>query len=579
MFLKKGEFMHPYVTVILLTVAAILLLVTWILYENRKQKKRVLRKIQRIYGKVPEREYSAGDLKNISHYFLRKKGDDFWIDDITWNDLDMDRIYMLINQTVSSPGEDVLYDMLRRPVFCQEDIDRREKLIRFFAENKEKREQMQILLSNVGKTWHGSLSDTILALEDAPQVKTGLHWVMFALLIVTLVGVLPFYPAPGFLLFVLLSTVNVIYYYAGKDRQRIGAFLDCFSSFLCMLESAERMETADWPEISEQMEYIRKGKKALSGLKKRVFFLTGRNDASGNPAQLFLDYIRMLFHVDILIYNGTLKTVQGKTQEIMLLLDNMGELDAVISIASFRELLSLWCSPCFCEEKGKHIRLLAEDLYHPLIQEPVANTIETEGSVLVTGSNASGKSTFLKNIAINSILAQTVLTCTCSHYEAPFLKVMTSMALRDDLSGGESYFIVEIRSLKRILDESRKQEPLLCIIDEVLRGTNTIERIAASSRILSALNRDWMLPFAATHDIELSYILDRQYRNYHFEEEVQEHEVLFHYLLKKGRATSRNAIKLLSMLEYDPAIVKGAEEAAADFEQTGVWKPCVKEGR
>ena len=104
MFLKKGEFMHPYVTVILLTVAAILLLVTWILYENRKQKKRMLRKIQRIYGKVPEREYSAGDLKNISHYFLRKKGDDFWIDDITWNDLDMDRIYMLINQTVSSPG-------------------------------------------------------------------------------------------------------------------------------------------------------------------------------------------------------------------------------------------------------------------------------------------------------------------------------------------------------------------------------------------------------------------------------------------------------------------------------------------
>ena len=148
MFLKKGEFMHPYVTVILLTVAAILLLVTWILYENRKQKKRMLRKIQRIYGKVPEREYAAGDLKNISHYFLRKKGDDFWIDDITWNDLDMDRIYMLINQTVSSPGEDVLYDMLRRPVFLQEDIDRREKLIRFFAENKEKREQMQILLSN-----------------------------------------------------------------------------------------------------------------------------------------------------------------------------------------------------------------------------------------------------------------------------------------------------------------------------------------------------------------------------------------------------------------------------------------------
>ena len=92
----------------------------------------------------------------------------------------------------------------------------------------------------------------------------------------------------------------------------------------------------------------------------------------------------------------------------------------------------------------------------------------TEGNCYgMIGANGAGKSTFLKNIAINSILAQTVLTCTCSCYEAPFLKVMTSMALRDDLSGGESYFIVEIRSLKRILDESTKGEPLLCIIDEV----------------------------------------------------------------------------------------------------------------
>lgn len=95
------------------------------------------------------------------------------------------------------------------------------------------------------------------------------------------------------------------------------------------------------------------------------------------------------------------------------------------------------------------------------------------------------------------------------------------MALRDDISSGESYFIVEIRSLKRILDESRKKEPLLCVIDEVLRA-NTIERIAASSQILNALRGNWLLSFAATHDIEISYILDEIYTNYHFEEEVRE---------------------------------------------------------
>ena len=146
------------------------------------------------------------------------------------------------------------------------------------------------------------------------------------------------------------------------------------------------------------------------------------------------------------------------------------------------------------------------------------------------------------------------------------------MALRDDISNGESYFIVEIRSLKRILDESQKKEPLLCVIDEVLRGTNTIERIAASSQILNALQEKWILSFAATHDIELSYILDEIYTNYHFEEEVKEREVVFNYLLQPGRATTRNAIRLLDMLGYDQELVKNAGNAAADFECTGIWK-------
>lgn len=568
--------MHPYETVILVTLSLLLIFLLWIQYENYKQRKRIRRKVQRIYGNVPEREYSPGDIENISHYFRRKENQGFYIDDITWNDLDMDRIYGQINQTVSSPGEDVLYDMIRRPLFDQREVDRREKLICFFAENKEKREEMQIMLSKVGKTWHGSLTDTILALENAPEVKTGIHFLMLGILLLNLFVLIPFYPVPGFLLLILLSTGNVIYYYAGNDRARVAAFLDCFSSLLSMLDLAEKIEHVKWPEIQEQMEAVRQGKKALEGLKKRSFFLTSKNEASGDPAQLIFDYFRMVFHMDILTYNKTLRIAKDKTKEIMLLIDNIGELDAVISIASFRELLPLWCRPEFTDPEQGHISMQAEDLYHPLIREAVANSIHADSAILVTGSNASGKSTFLKNVAINSILAQTVLTCPCYSYQAPFLKVMTSMALRDDLSGGESYFIVEIRSLKRILDESKKEEPMLCIIDEVLRGTNTIERIAASSRILSALNQNWMLPFAATHDIELSYILDAQYRNLHFEEEVCEHEVLFNYLLKEGRAVSRNAIKLLSMLEYDPEIVREAGKAAEDFEKTGTWKPCGK---
>ena len=596
--------MNPYLSAILTIAGLVLLFVLWIFYENRKIRNNTLERIRRNWGKPSKRQYEAGDLEQISHYFRRKEKEGFVIDDITWNDLDMDRLYKMVNQTVSSPGEDVLYDMMRRPVFSREELEEREKLVEFFFYHEKEREEMQLYLSKVGKTRLGSLSDTVLALNSSPKVKTGIHAFMLALIVLDLAVLLPLNPLVGFFMFLVLMVTNITIYSAGNDRSLIEGYLDCFTHLLRMLSVAEEMKNVKWPEVRKQMEAIAEAKAAFAGLSRKAFFLTSKNTDGGDPSQIVMEYIRLLTHVDILVYNSLLKEVQGKKEAIMKLIDNIGELDACISIASFREMLSLWCRPEFVDGHQKkessrlqekahdtwkatgilenradehtwtasRIQMQVEDLYHPLLTEAVANSFQVSGGTLVTGSNASGKSTFLKNVAMNSILAQTLGTCTCSSYRAPFLKVMTSMALRDDMESGESYFIVEIKSLKRILDESKKPEPLLCIIDEVLRGTNTIERIAASSRILAALHQNWVLSFAATHDIELSYILDSLYDNYHFEEEVKEKEVVFSYILKKGRATSRNAIRLLDMLEYDPGIVEGAAKAARDFEEKGVWE-------
>ena len=562
---------HSYLTSILMAAGFILLFVIWILHENRKNQKQLLQKIRNAYGKPSQRRYEPGHLDKISHYYKRIKEDRFYIDDITWNDLDLDSMYMMVNQTISSPGEDVLYSMMRLPVFSKEEADKREDLIQFFAASQQKRERLLQSLAKISKNGAGSLSDTVLALKDAPRVHTGIHAVLLLVLLASLV-LLPFSPVYGFFFLLIIMITNVVVYYAGRDRKLIEAYLICFSQLIRMLSAADELEPVDWPEIKEQMDGIREGRKAFHKIRKRSVFITGSNGA-GDGLQVVMDYVRMLTHVDILVYNSLLDQVQGKTGQILQMIQCIGELDAAISIASFREMLSYWCRPEFLPyTTAQPVSLEAADLYHPLLTEAVANSIQAKGGTLVTGSNASGKSTFLKNVALNSILAQTLLTCTCSCYKAPFLKVMTSMALRDDLSGGESYFIVEIKSLKRILDEGKKEVPLLCIIDEVLRGTNTIERIAASSQILNALDKKWILPFAATHDIELSYILNGVYENYHFQEEVREHEVVFDYILRKGRATTRNAIRLLDMLGYDPKIVKAAGMAAENFERTGVWR-------
>ena len=146
------------------------------------------------------------------------------------------------------------------------------------------------------------------------------------------------------------------------------------------------------------------------------------------------------------------------------------------------------------------------------------------------------------------------------------------MALRDDIGSGESYYIVEIKALKRILDAAfAGTGPILCFVDEVLRGTNTIERIAASTQILKSLSDSNILCFAATHDIELTELLKDDFENYHFEEDVREGDVFFNYKLQSGKATTRNAIKLLSLMGYRQEIIEKAAAQAEHFAATGVW--------
>jgi len=203
----------------------------------------------------------------------------------------------------------------------------------------------------------------------------------------------------------------------------------------------------------------------------------------------------------------------------------------------------------------------------------VPNSITIKQGVLLTGSNASGKSTFLKTIAINAILSQSIYTCLADKWNAPFVKTMSSMALKDDVMQGESYFMVEIKALKRILDECpRSDEKVLCIVDEVLRGTNTVERIAAACQIMKTLQKESTICLAATHDMELAELLADKYANYHFEETIENDDIHFRYELKDGPATTRNAIRLLQMLGYQEDITKAAETMAEGFLQNGKWE-------
>lgn len=540
-------------------------------YEKGKRRKLFLERMMASWGKIPQREYSYDELEHISQFFRKREKEGFYVDDITWNDLDMDRIFALINQSISPIGDEYLYEILRKPVFEEEELKERQRLLEFFSEKEMERHKVQALLAGIRKPGNVSVYEAVSVTKEVEIQGKGFQIVMCGAFFLSLLFFAAM-PSPGIFCFLGICILNIITYFMRK--QDIDLYLTSFRCVIQLLEAQKNLEKLKIPELASYMEEGKRCRKELRTFQKGSFLVLEQSSAGGGMEGLIMDYIRMLTHIDLIKFSTMMKAMQEHQEEILGLMKIFGYLDAMISIASFRVSLPYYSIPEL-EMAGKAY-LKVENLYHPLLSHPVANSIEAENGILVTGSNASGKSTFLKNIAVNTILAQTIYTVTASEYQAPYFKVMTSMALRDDLERGESYFIVEIRSLKRILDETEKEGCLLCIIDEVLRGTNTIERIGASSRILAGLDREHVLPFAATHDIELSYILEDLYENYHFEEEVKEHEVVFNYLLKKGRVTTRNAIRLLEMTGYPENLSEEAKKAVADFEETGIWEKVQK---
>ncbi len=548
--------------------------VLYILYKlitsRRNRRIRLLARVKAAFGAVPDREYTEEELKKIRIYSdTIRSEDDFYIDDITWNDLDMDAIFAAMNQTFSSSGEEVLYDILRRPVFSSAELEERDRVIRFFQTHDKEREEIAMDYASIGRTKKYSLIEFLSmfrTLQLAPDIKYILHMLLIPASIVMAV----IQPLTGIVVLIGMTIVNLIMYYRYKGG--IEPYYVSLQAMAYLVDAASRIMEHEEPEIRAYTERLKKETAPVRSISRNIKWLgNGSIGTSTDLIQVILDYFRMITHVDFLIFNRMVKRVVNNESHILNIFRTMGFLEAMLSMASYRACIPFYTTGVFSEEKDAALHI--SDGYHPLLREPVANSFTEKAPMLITGSNASGKSTFLRMTALCAVMAQTVCTVHAHAYEGSFYRIYSSMALRDDIQSSESYFIVEIRSMKRIMDASSQPGPrVLCFVDEVLRGTNTVERIAASSQILKELAHKKTMVFAATHDIELTELLKNEYANYHFTEEIEDGAITFSYKLKAGRATSRNAIRLLEMMGYDSSVVEKAQEEAEVFVNEGTWK-------
>ena len=551
---------------IILIIGVAAAIVIWSGLSARENLKKYKLQLKKEWGNTPQEEYTTEKFDNMKSYYNSICDNKLDIDDITWNDLDMDEIFMQMNHTQSSVGEEYLYALLRKPCFDEAELKERNRLMNYFSEQEADRIELQAKLHAIGKLRSISVYEYINRLE-ALKTENNLPHILLDLGLVASVGLIFVNPGLGGVLTFGFVVYNIFNYYTCKAK--IENYLMVFSYIFRLLDNIKSLLRMDLPEISVYTEKLRQEIKHFGKI-QHGDFLVAPKSGNGDILDFVLDYIRMLFHVDIIKFNSMLSFFKKNRDELNHIYETVGYLDSMIAAASYRKLIYYYCVPELSKNQKPHIS--AVDLYHPLLQDPIPNSITEERSVLLTGSNASGKSTFIKTLAINAILAQTIYTATATSYQGSFFIIYSSMALKDNIFSSESYYIVEIKSLKRILDRVNDTIPTLCFIDEVLRGTNTLERIAASSKILESLAKQNTLVFAATHDIELTHILEKDYSNYHFQERIEDHKILFDYKLYQGKAVSKNAIKLLDMLGYPQEITNAAEAAAQEFLTTGEWK-------
>lgn len=554
--------------IIVITLVLLILFVGKLVYDQRRDERRLMRYLKRTWGVPADRDYNEETMQAIAYYFeaVQEEQD---IDDITWNDLNMDQVYLLLNHARTSIGEEYLYALLRKPVVDPKEMEERERMIQCFLDKQEESLRMQKALAEIGKLMRMSVYRHLKMVHDLPDGKRFRH--IFSM--VAMLACIPLcllYPDVMVPVSAGMIAYNVITYYQSKAE--LDPCIRLFSFVVRMVRQCENVASVRIEGLEKYQQELLE----LTGCFRK--FCRGSNLVAGGKAMggdmldSLMDYVRMLFHID-LVKIGTMRIeIQKYQKELFRMYEIIGYIDSMLSVASYRTMeQGEYCVPEFVRQG--EILWETEQIRHPLLKDGVKNSLCTQQSVLLTGSNASGKSTFLKTVAINAILAQTIHTVLAKSYRSSCFQIASSMALRDDIMEQESYYIVEIKSLKRILDKSRTSElPVLCFIDEVLRGTNTVERIASSSQILRVLAQEKNLCFAATHDIELTYLLEQEYANYHFEEQITENDVCFDYRLHSGRTNSRNAIHLLRLLGYDQTVIRSAEAMVQHFLDTGKWQ-------
>jgi MutS domain V len=512
-------------------------------------------------GLRPGVQERRADMSHVADYHDRlpaaAAGDA--IDESTWRDLDLDAVFSTLDFTESQVGRQYLFHLLRTPRFSAAPLRRLEQAVLALASDDAVLTRLRDALGRLRDPRAAFI--VALLFGDLPS-RPRLWWI-FPLLTASSFGCLAlvaFWPRAAVIwLAVCATNICVQLYY----KPRVRTFTPAYHEIPALLGVARQLGALQLPGLGEEVETLRDGARQLGLLRRATGWLLFEPGQTNEVAATIYEYLNLLFLFDVNAFVFGTQAVRDARPLLRTMFAAIGYIDAAQSIVSWRRSLRYWAAPEFTESR-KGLR--TEALYHPLLTAPVANSLTiNDASVLITGSNMAGKTTFVRTLGVNAVLAQTLHTVCARTWRAPLLQVHSSIGRSDSLVDGKSHFLAEVESVRSLIQAKADGRQALFLLDELFQGTNTPERIAAAYAVLSFLDRGADIVVVATHDLEMLDMLGDAYAPYHFREQVDGDALTFDYLLQPGPSSTRNAIALLKLLRYPDAVIA---DALAAIEKT-----------
>lgn len=493
-----------------------------------------------------------GSMDDIAGYHRRRSDADLALSDRMWADLELDGVFRLADHCVSAPGQQVLYAFLRRPHLTPPEIARRDDVVSSLDNDARAKEDVRHALSRVRTR---AAYDLHRLFDDELPHRPRLFFLLPLLSLACVVGILLLLVSPAAGLATLLVAICVNIGLKIHLRPRFEDLIQPMMALRSLLLAAESLAqytspslracTKDLPLLCGRLRWIK-------GAARRLVI----EDSGNELVDSLASWANLLFLLDVNTFVFSIERLRRSRDDLRAVFLTVGAVDAYCAVGAFRRALIQWSTPRFQHPAQQ---MQCEGLYHPAIADPVVNDCHLTGrSLLITGSNMAGKSTYLRAVGTGAVLAQTIATVPAKSWISPILRVETLITRVDELAGGKSYFFAEAERVKEMLDIAAGPQRCLFLIDELYRGTNTAERVAAAHAVLDRLDSMGHLCLVATHDLELLDLLGSRWDTWHFTERVNRHGVFFDYRLRAGVATTPNALRLLQRLDYPPAVVRQA---------------------